>query len=260
MFAKTSSSLVAGILLAAGGLSTIAAEPALPDRCPDRITASQPPVDDDGLRHGIAEMRYRDRPPQDIDRAVGGLPDSDVRIAASTAEPASAVSLFWPEGPGQQDSSPRVVPVIVPVIVYLRKAGSARSDREHAGAARALAKSAAAVVVSVSLQADQTGDGLAAYQWALANASDLGGDPQRVAVMGEGGAGPVAMAVAADAQHAHLPPPYYLVLVNAPTTSVAIQPATARLQPAAGPHLQDIAWPAVRSRSARSTNKTYRAM
>lgn len=231
MFAKTSSFLGAGMLLAAAGLSTIA-----------------------------AGMRDRDPAPQQVDNAFGGLPDSDVRIAASIAGPdaesASAVSLFWPAGPGQQGSSP----VVVPVIVYFREAGTARSDSEHAGTARALAKSADAVVVSVSLQADQTRDGLAAYQWTLANAQGLGGDPRRVAVMGEGQAGAVAMAVAARARYAHLPPPYYLVLVNAPATSVVIQPATAKLPPAADPHLQAIAWSAAIGRSARSTNKTYRAM
>lgn len=249
MFAKTSSSIVAGTLLAAFWWSTVAADKAS--------------IEDGSRRYGLAEITYQERPAQRVDDAVGGLEDNDVRVSAAIAEaePASTVKLYWPAGSGPYS-----------VVVYYREAGSANSDSEHAGAARALAKSADAVVVSVSLhtppagvtdvdfRSDDGGEAYGAYQWALANAGSLGGDPRRVVVMGEGQAGPVAMAVAARARQANVPAPYYLVLVNAPTATVSVQPTAATAEPLASPRLRDIAWPATTGRSARSTDKNYRAM
>ncbi len=271
MFAKTSSSILAGTLLAAIWLSTAAGE-RLHDQAQqlraigDKATADTTLVDG-GRRYGLAEMTYQERATKRVDDAVGGLADNDVRVSAASAdaEPASTVKLYWPAGPGPYS-----------VVVYYREAGTANSDTAHAGAARALAKSADAVVVSVSLRTDSgarpagvsdvdfrrgdDGEAYGAYQWALANADSLGGDPSRVVVMGEGLAGPAAMAVAARAQQANVPAPYYLVLVNAPTAKVSVQPVATTVPSWAGPHLWDIAWPATAGRSARSTDKNYRAM
>lgn len=262
MFVKTSSSILAGTLLAAVWLSTTAGE-RLHDQAQQlRAIADRTIVDDSGHRYGLAEMTYQERAAQ-LDSDLGGLQDNDVRVntPAAEPEPASNVKLYWPAGQGPYS-----------VVVYYREAGNANSDTEHAGAARALAKSADAVVVSVSLRTPPAGvtdvdfrssddrEAYSAYQWALANADSLGGDPRRVVVMGEGLAGPVAMAVAARAQQANVPAPYYLVLVNAPTTSVSVQPAAAITQPATSSHLWDIAWPATSAGSARSTDKNYRAM
>ncbi|WP_022976434.1 alpha/beta hydrolase fold domain-containing protein [Nevskia ramosa] len=263
MFAKTSSSILAGTLLAAVWLSTTAGE-RLHDQAQQlQAIADTTIVDADGHRYGLAAMSYEERATQGVDDAVGSLKDNDVRIEAPVAEPApgSTVKLYWPAGPGPYS-----------VVVYYREAGSANSDTEHAGAARALAKSADAVVVSVSLRTAAAGvtdvdfrsgddrEAYGAYQWALANADSLGGDPRRVVVMGEGLAGPVAMAVAARAQQANVPAPYYLVLVNAPTTNVSVQPAAATTASATSSHLWDIALPAAAAESARSTDKNYRAM
>uniref|UniRef100_UPI0025EF7CCA alpha/beta hydrolase fold domain-containing protein n=1 Tax=Nevskia sp. TaxID=1929292 RepID=UPI0025EF7CCA len=249
MFAKTSSSILAGTLLAAVWLSTTAGE-RLHDqaqrlRAIGNKTTADTTLDDGGRRYGLAEMTYQERSTQRVDDAVGGLKDNDVRVSATVAEPepASTVKLYWPAGQGPYS-----------VVVYYREAGSANGDTEHAGAARALAKSADAVVVSVSLRTAAAGvadvdfrsgedrEAYGAYQWALANADSLGGDSRRVVVMGEGLAGPVAMAVAARAQQANVPAPYYLVLVNAPTSDVSVRPAAATAQSWAGPHLWDIAW------------------
>lgn len=247
MFAATSSSILAGTLMATAWLTTTAAE-----RAPAARTAT--------------EMTYLE-PLAVLDAGAGGLVDSDVRIAPIASKPdpalapAATVKLFWPAGEGPY-----------PVVVYFREAGS-RSDADHAGAARALAKSTDAVVVSVPVDtvadADgrlQAGSGHAAdqaYRWALANAGSLGGDPHRVAVMGEGLAGAVAMTVAAHAEQAHLPPPYCLVLVNGPAT---VMPALSVTAP--GPRFQDISGPAAAGRpplipigaSARTTHKNYTAM
>ncbi len=267
MFAKTSSSILAGTLLAAVWLSTTAGE-RLHDQAQQlRAIADRTAVDANGQRYGLAEMTYQERSTQKVDDAVGGLKDNDVRISATVAEPepGSTVKLYWPAGQGPYS-----------VVVYYREAGSASSDTEHAGAARALAKSADAVVVSVSLRtAAGTGsagvtdvdfrsgedrEAYGAYQWALANADSLGGDPRRVVVMGEVLAGPVAMAVAARAQQASVPAPYYLVLVNAPTSDVSVRQAAATTPAATSSHLWDIAWPSAAAKSARSTDKNYRAM
>lgn len=248
MFAATSSSILAGTLMATAWLSTTAAE-----RAP--VPAAR-----------TTEMTYLE-PLAVLDRGERGLVDSDVRIAPIAAkpdqalEPEATVKLFWPAGQGPY-----------PVVVYFRDAGS-RGDADPAGAARALAKSTDAVVVSVSVDTTdaaggsrRVGNGHAAdqaYRWALANAGSLGGDPRRVAVMGEGPAAAVAMTVAEHAQQAHLQPPYCLVLVNGPATVI---PAISA--PAPGPRFQDISWPAAAGRaapipigsSARTTHKTYTAM
>lgn len=245
MFAATSSSILAGTLMATAWLSTTAAE-----RAPAPAART-------------TEMTYLE-PLVVLDRGEGGLVDSDVRITPIASkpdqalEPEATVKLFWPAGQGPY-----------PVVVYFRDAGS-RGDADPAGAARALAKSTDAVVVSVSVDtADgsrQVGNSQAAdqaYRWALANAGSLGGDPRRVAVMGEGLAGAVAMTVAEHAQQAHLPPPYCLVLVNGAAT---VMPALSVTTP--GPRFQDISGPAAAGRaslipigaSARTTHKNYTAM
>lgn len=263
MFAKTASSILAGTLLTAVWLSTTASERRHDQAQQLQAIAGKTVVDDGGRRYGLAEMTYRERLTRRVDDAVDGLADNDVRVRATVAEPepGSTVKLYWPAGQGPYS-----------VVVYYREAGTANSDSEHAGAARALAKSADAVVVSVSLRTAAAGvtdvdfrsgedrEAYGAYQWALANADSLGGDPRRVVVMGEGQAGPVAMAVAARAQRANVPAPYYLVLVNAPTSKVSVQATVATTQPATNPHFWDIAWSATAAGSARSTDKNYRAM
>lgn len=244
MFAKSYPPILSGTLLAAAWLSTTAA----------------------GRTHDQAEQRFEvaemadPGPASRLPGAGAGLADNDVRIGASVAgsDAGPTVSLYWPAGEGPY-----------PVLVYFRETGPEAGDTGHAEAARALAGCADAVVVSVSLPAGQAsdlglsgGDSLAgsqayqAYRWTLANADGLGGDPHRVAVTGVGMAGAVAMAVAAQAQDAQLPPPYYLVLADTPTPPEArpLAPASAKRQ------FQDIAWAAGDGRSARSTNKTYRAM
>lgn len=258
MFAKSYPPLLAGTLLAAAWLSTTAA--GRPQDHAGRTVAGQP--------FGVAEMSDLERTIR-LDDIIGdaedGLADNDVRVTASTAGPdvGSMVNLYWPSGDGPY-----------PVLVYFREAGPGSNDVEHAGAARALATAAAAVVVSVGLATGGTDDdrpaptqvqaqvqaqAYQAYRWALANAGGLGGDPHRVAVMGIGLAGPVAMAVATRAQAARLPPPYCLVLANTPT-SIAAARTPARAPASPSPRFQDIAWSTGDARSARSTTKTYRAM
>jgi hypothetical protein len=73
-------------------------------------------------------------------------------------------------------------------------------------------------------------DVIAAYQWAMANARDLGGDPSRIAVVGESAGGNLAAVVGINARDAGLPLPVHQVLVypiaDSDTTTESYQEMT----------------------------------
>ena len=56
-------------------------------------------------------------------------------------------------------------------------------------------------------------DAFAAYKWALANAAELGADPQRVGLLGESAGGGLACAVSIRARDAGIPSALHQVLV-----------------------------------------------
>lgn len=109
----------------------------------------------------------------------------------------------------------------LPVVVYYHGGGWVIADLDTYDASpRAIAKGANAIVVSVHYrQAPEHKfpaaheDAVAAYKWVLNNAADLGGDPKRVAVMGESAGGNLAINVAFAARDQKLQMPVYQVLV-----------------------------------------------
>ncbi|NJB92999.1 alpha/beta hydrolase [Xanthomonas arboricola] len=109
----------------------------------------------------------------------------------------------------------------LPVIVYFHGGGWVIANAEvYDGGARGLAKEAGAIVVSVDYrQAPEHkfpaawDDALAAYEWVLANAASIGGNPQRVALAGESAGGNLAIATAVAARDKGLPAPTHILAV-----------------------------------------------
>ena len=109
----------------------------------------------------------------------------------------------------------------LPVVFYIHGGGWVIADLDvYDASPRALANAAHAVVVSTHYrQAPEHKfpaaheDVYAAYQWTLANAASLGGDPSRVAVVGESAGGNMAAVVCINARDEGVQQPVAQVLV-----------------------------------------------
>jgi acetyl esterase len=109
----------------------------------------------------------------------------------------------------------------LPVVVYYHGGGFVLADLDtYDSTPRAIANQAKAIVVSSHYrQAPEHKfpaaheDAFAAYQWVLQNASSFGGDPKRVAVMGESAGGNLAINVAMMARDQGVQMPVHQVLV-----------------------------------------------
>ncbi|CAA9346508.1 MAG: Esterase/lipase [uncultured Lysobacter sp.] len=108
-----------------------------------------------------------------------------------------------------------------PVVLYIHGGGWVIADLDTYDASpRAIANAANAIVVSTHYrQAPEHkfpaahDDTLAAYKWVLANAASFGGDPKRVAVVGESAGGNMAANIALAARDQKLQAPVHQVLV-----------------------------------------------
>jgi len=109
----------------------------------------------------------------------------------------------------------------LPVVVYYHGGGWVIADRNvYDAGARAISKDANAVVVSVDYRLAPEhkfpaahDDAFAAYQWALANAARIGGDPNRVATAGESAGGNLALATAMAARDKGVKLPVHVLSV-----------------------------------------------
>ena len=109
----------------------------------------------------------------------------------------------------------------LPVIVYYHGGGWVIADIDTYDASeRAIANQAGAIVVAINYrQAPEHKfpaaheDAFAAYQWTLENARSIGGDPKRVAVVGESAGGNLAVAVSMLARSHGLPLPVHEVAI-----------------------------------------------
>lgn len=108
-----------------------------------------------------------------------------------------------------------------PLVVYFHGGGFVIADLDvYDGGPRGIARFADVVVLSVHYrQAPEHkfpaahDDATAAWKWALANAQTIGGDPQRIAVMGESAGGNLAVNVSIAARDQGLTAPKHQVLV-----------------------------------------------
>ena len=108
-----------------------------------------------------------------------------------------------------------------PIVLYFHGGGWVFADLDvYDASPRAIAARTGAVVVSARYrQAPEHkfpaahDDALEAYRWVLEDAEGLGGDPSRVAVMGESAGGNLALNVSIAARDQGLPAPVHQVLV-----------------------------------------------
>jgi acetyl esterase len=108
-----------------------------------------------------------------------------------------------------------------PVVVYFHGGGWVIANiNVYDAAPRAVAKFGDIIVVSVGYrQAPENSfpaahdDALAAYKWVVANAASFGGDPDRVAVMGESAGGNLAAGVAMMIRDNGGQPPAHMALI-----------------------------------------------
>ena len=108
-----------------------------------------------------------------------------------------------------------------PVVLYVHGGGWVIADLDTYDASpRAIANAAKAIVVSTHYrQAPEHKfpaaheDTLAAYEWVLANAAKFGGDPKRIALVGESAGGNMAANIAIAARDKKLQAPLHQVLI-----------------------------------------------
>jgi acetyl esterase/lipase len=108
-----------------------------------------------------------------------------------------------------------------PLVVYFHGGGFVIADLDvYDGGPRGVSRFADVVVLSVHYrQAPENqfpaahDDAVAAWKWALANAQSIGGDPRKVAVMGESAGGNLAINVSIAARDQGLQAPAHQVLV-----------------------------------------------
>ena len=136
--------------------------------------------------------------------------------------PGSAVPIriYTPvKSPPVQGGSERDGPL--PVVLYIHGGGWVIADLDTYDASpRALANAAQAIVVSTHYRQGSEHkfpaaheDALAAYQWLLKNAASLGGDPKRIALVGESAGGNLAANIAIAARDNGWQAPLHQVLV-----------------------------------------------
>ena len=161
--------------------------------------ARKQPTPADAVAKLMKKMKLKPEVVDDVDnRSIDG-PAGDIKIR-----------IYTPKGAGP-----------FPVIVYYHGGGFVIADLDvYDATPRALANAVNAVVVSAHYRQGPEhkfpaahDDAFAAYQWTLANAAKIKGDPSRVAVVGESAGGNLANSVSLTASDRKLPMPIYQVLV-----------------------------------------------
>lgn len=186
-------------------LNAMQASGAKPIETLDAKEARKQPTPADAVKAVLKQRDAENTVPEDVgdvdDQTIDG-PGGSIKIRVY--KPASAA-----EGRA------------LPVILYVHGGGWVIADLDvYDASPRALANAAHAVVVSTHYrQAPEHTfpaaheDVYAAYQWTLANAADLGGDPARVAVVGESAGGNMAAVVCINARDEGVQQPVAQVLV-----------------------------------------------
>lgn len=164
--------------------------------------ARQQPSFADGVMRAMANMVQPMSPPTGV---------SERALQVGGAAGMLNAKMFTPTGM----SGP------LPVIVYYHGGGWVIANADvYAASARALAKEAGAIVVSVEYRKApeakfpaQHDDALAAYRWVATNAASLGGDPTRLALAGESAGGNLAVATAMAARTAGVTQPRHVLSI-----------------------------------------------
>lgn len=109
----------------------------------------------------------------------------------------------------------------LPVVLYFHGGGWVIANIDtYEASAQAIAEKSEAIVVSATYRQGPENkfpaahdDAVAAYKWVLANAGQFGGDPARVAVVGESAGGNLAANVAIAARDQNLQAPVHMGLI-----------------------------------------------
>ena len=142
-----------------------------------------------------------------------GIVTRDFTIPGAAGE--IPARLYGPENKGIEDGR------LLPVVVYWHGGGWVIADIDtYDASARAISSLADCIVVSCHYrQAPEHRfpaaheDAFTAYRWVLENAQQFGGDPQKIAVMGESAGGNLAANVAIMARDQGVRAPIHQVLV-----------------------------------------------
>jgi acetyl esterase/lipase len=140
---------------------------------------------------------------------------------AHAAEPAEPSVPGEPAGPPLATSRPSVPAPPSPLVVYYHGGGHVIGGLDtHDQPCRFLAREIPALVLAVDyrLAPEQpfpaaVEDALAAFRWAHANATGLGGDPERIAVVGDSAGGNLAAVVSQLARSDDGPRPAFQALI-----------------------------------------------
>ncbi len=142
-------------------------------------------------------------------------PEAVAKVENSTFPgPAGAVPIRIYTPAGDSDGP-------MPVVLYIHGGGWVIADLDTYDASpRAIANAAKAIVVSTHYRQGSEHkfpaaheDTKAAYQWLLANAAKLGGDPKRIALVGESAGGNMAANIAIAARDNNWQAPLHQVLI-----------------------------------------------
>jgi acetyl esterase len=136
---------------------------------------------------------------------------ADLQLRGSTSP--LPVRVYWP---GQAASQP------VPVLVFCIVGAGAGAQAEQT--CRRLSEECALLVLGVHCLAGAH-DGMTVLEWAAEHAAELGADPARLVVAGQGAGGAVATAVISQAQAAGWPE---AALASGPDLSEAVRQILAR--------------------------------
>lgn len=163
--------------------------------------ARKQPTPADAVKKVLSDMGKSTAP-------EAGVTVKDMSIAGPLGN--FPIHIFTPEGKGP-----------FPVMVYYHGGGFVIADTKvYESSPRALAKMANAIMVAVDYhQAPENkfpaapNDAYAAYEWTLAHAKDINGDPNRVAVGGESAGGNLATVVSLMARDKKAKMPVHQLLV-----------------------------------------------
>lgn len=166
---------------------------------------------------------------------------ADVSFPSAGGPVPVPMRIYWP---ARSSTTP------LPVITYFHGGGWVTANLDtYDSSARALANAANAIVVASHYRLapehkfpSAHNDAFAAYQWTLANAEALGGNPRSIAVVGESAGGNMAASASIGARDAKLPLPVHQVLIY-PVANYAFDSPSQRTYRTAAPlGTEDLRW------------------
>jgi acetyl esterase len=147
--------------------------------------------------------------------------NSSALMDTQVAVPTTDLTIPGPDGPLRARHYRPTVAGAAPLLVFFHGGGFVVGDIEsHDGLCRMICRDAAIHVLSVDYRLAPehkapaaVDDCVAAYQWALAHAAELGADPSRIGVGGDSAGGTLAALVALRSREEGIPQPTLQVLL-----------------------------------------------